>query len=356
MNFRIWAIFSLLFLLSACTTDDFSDVEIPVNDEPSDLIPVPKGSGKADEISSSFNKNSIVTDDFFQDFDAVTGDDIQSFLEDSPYGRSWMANERVDGVRAADLIVQAAREEGINPILLLIRLQVEQTLVSPSSRPPQSRINRALGCGCFDGSSCSSAYLGFGKQMACGAATHRKLFKASVDGGAWSVGKSRRTSDQILVTPSNHATAALYGYTPWVLTNRGGNWLVWNVARKFVEHMIANGHYHSTPSPWIGTPCQVDGDCGFTGSGQQGFCHDFVDVDGASRGFCTIMCDGYCPDRDGRATTFCVEGEPGLGLCAAKAEQINKFCESIPGTVETERTRHIGDSSASASQATVCVP
>ena len=158
-----------------------------------------------------------------------------------------MADERVDGVRAADLMVSAARAENINPVMLLIRLQVEQGLVSKTSRPSQTKVNRALGCGCYDGASCASQFRGFEKQMACGAQTHRKLFDASTNDGEWRANVAKKTSDRIWITPSNHATAALYGYTPWVLTGRGGNWLVWNIANKYVKHFSDLGHYHVKP-------------------------------------------------------------------------------------------------------------
>ena len=47
--------------------------------------------------------------------------------------------------------------------------------------------------------------------------------------GGWAPGRSKLTSEGLSVTPYNSATAALYTYTPWVLTGTGGNWLFWNV-------------------------------------------------------------------------------------------------------------------------------
>lgn len=356
MNFRIWTAAFLLVLTSACADDSF-DAAPSEHDEPADLVLVTEFDGKGDEVLSTFDKNFIVTDTFYEDAQAVDGDDIQAFLENSPYGtRSWLADERVDGVRAADLIASAAQAENINPIMLLVRLQVEQALVSKTARPTQTRINRALGCGCYDGSSCASAYRGFEKQMRCGAQTHRNLFTESQNNGQWAAGKTTRTSDRIYVKPSNHATAALYGYTPWVLQGRGGNWLVWNISKKFLNHFVSLGHYHVRPVPWIGSACVNDSECAFTADGESGFCNMFDDVDGTARGFCTIACQGFCPDRDGRASTFCIEASPSHGMCASKAEELNRFCETIPGTVETERARFIGSSSASASTAAVCVP
>ena len=78
-----WIAFVLL-LAGACGTDDFDDSENWVHDEPSDLIVSAGVSGKADELSSTFNKNTVVSDSFFEDADAVDGDDIQAFLENTP--------------------------------------------------------------------------------------------------------------------------------------------------------------------------------------------------------------------------------------------------------------------------------
>jgi hypothetical protein len=64
----------------------------------------------------------------------------------------------------------------------------------------------------------------------------------------WVMGRSKRTLDRVRVTPSNHATASLYSYTPWVLSGRGGNWLVWNVTTKFARGFAQLGPL-SPPAP-----------------------------------------------------------------------------------------------------------
>jgi hypothetical protein len=79
-------------------------------------------------------------------------------------------------------------------------------------------------------------------QLRCATEVLTKKFGESVDGsGQWAMGKKRNTLDPLSVTPTNHATAALYAYTPWVLTGRGGNWLVWNVTRRFLSHFDEAG-------------------------------------------------------------------------------------------------------------------
>jgi hypothetical protein len=153
-----------------------------------------------------------------------------------------LASESIDGVPAAEVIVDVAAAEGINPLILIARMQVETSLVSKAVRPTQHMIDRALGCGCPDGGSCSSSFRGLAGQLQCGAHTLRRWYDASIDGsGEWRKGHSKRTLDPRTVTPANHATATFYAYTPWVLVGRGGTWLAWNVTRKFLRHAQQQG-------------------------------------------------------------------------------------------------------------------
>lgn len=197
--------------------------------------------GKSD--GTTFNQHNVVSDDFFINADAMTVEDVQAFFERSPYNnRSWLADFSVNGVSAAQLIIDAATEQQVHPLMLIARMQVEASLVSKTVKPTQYRIDKALGCGCPDGGGCASQYKGFDKQLVCGAKILRKWYDASVDGsGQWKKDSTRRTLDPKSVTPKNHATASLYAYTPWVLVGRGGNWLVWNVTRKYVRHAETAG-------------------------------------------------------------------------------------------------------------------
>lgn len=228
-------------LLIGCATDPLEgETE---HDEPSDFDEVPAGDGKADTVAATFNMNSILPDALFTDSTSFTVDEMQAFLEETPYGtRSWLASHTINGVSAAQMIVDAATERNINPLMLLTRMQVEAGLVSKTVTPSQTRINTALGCGCPDGGGCNSAYRGLAAQLDCGAVVLRRWYDASIDAsGQWRRGVARRTLDPRTVTPVNHATASLYAYTPWVLTGRGGNWLVWNVTRKYVRHAEDEG-------------------------------------------------------------------------------------------------------------------
>lgn len=230
----------LLCVFAACSMGEEED-EVG-SDEAADYE-VDPDDGKGDGVSAVFNANEVVGDDLFLDSGEMTAAEVQKFFEASPYrNRSWLADFSVNGITAAEAVVAAATQEGIHPIMLLARMQVEASLVSKTVKPSQTRIDKALGCGCPDGGGCASQYKGFDKQLVCGAKILRKWYDASIDGsGQWKKDSTRSTLDPKRVTPKNHATASLYAYTPWVLVNRGGNWLVWNVTRKYVRHAETAG-------------------------------------------------------------------------------------------------------------------
>lgn len=228
-----------LVFFTACVPGDEAD-EVIHDDSDFEVDP---DDGKGDGVAAVFNMNSVLTDGLFEDASAITVSELQSFFERTPYGtRSWLASASVNGKSAAQAVIDAALAENIHPLVLVARMQVETSLVSKTTRPTQRLVDRALGCGCPDGGTCSTAYKGLDKQLLCSAKTLRKWYDGSVDGsGEWRRGRSKRTLDPKTVTPQTHATATLYAYTPWVLVNRGGNWLVWNVTRKYVRHAETQG-------------------------------------------------------------------------------------------------------------------
>lgn len=241
-SFLLGALLALSASLSACAISDAADPQTE-HDEPADFE-VDPADGKADGLPATFNRHLVVTDELFLDSGSLTVAEVQTFLDESPYGtKSWLASYRTpDGVSAAQALVNAATSEGISPLMLLARMQVESALVSKTTVPSATKINRIMGCGCHDGAACLAQFRGFEKQLVCAGETLRKWYDASVDGtGEWRLGRTKRTLDPTSVTPVNHATASLYQYTPWVLVGRGGNWLVWNVSRKYVRHAIAEG-------------------------------------------------------------------------------------------------------------------
>lgn len=109
---------------------------------------------------------------------------------------------------------------------------------------------------------------------------------------------------------------------------------------------------------WVGDLCRSDNDCGFSTDDGLGRC--FLSHEPASGlGFCTVDCAGYCPDRSGKATTFCVGasllGGSG-GVCVSKSDSENAWCQSPTGFTAVAADRYIGRSGARAAEADVCLP
>jgi hypothetical protein len=367
---------ALALALAACA--DAPDEPFAEHEEPEDYV-VEKAGVRG--LPASFDRDHVMDDDFFTNEGAVTAADVQAFLEDTPYGRpSFLARERVNGRLASEAIAAAGQAYGINPIVLLARMQVEKSLVGKSTRPSANSVDYAFGCGCPDGRACNRAYRGLDKQLECAAETLRRHYDGSADGSSpWVRGVSRRTLDGLRVVPDNHATASLYSYTPWVLTGRGGNWLVWNVTTKYArafqettgihepgEDVAPGGGGGEVETPpeapdflraeWIGDACTDDRSCQFA-NGSAGLCTRWA---GATTGICTVSCEGLCPDLAGHGSTFCVSasllgGDEG-GYCARKPGADNDFCADVPGLTARSASRYLGDSSAAARTAEVCLP
>jgi peptidoglycan/xylan/chitin deacetylase (PgdA/CDA1 family) len=105
------------------------------------------------------------------------------------------------------------------------------------------------------------------------------------------------------------------------------------------------------PGKFIGDRCETDADCAFTVSGAAGRCH--------AAKFCTLACAGTCPDRPGKAPTFCITDHDSLtpnGMCVAKPAAVNNACAALPLTIQRTEWRFVGDSGAAPAMATVCAP
>lgn len=193
---------------------------------------------KAAAETAEIDRNDILDDAAMQDDESMTETEVQAFLERTPYGaRSVLASYQPKGKRASTILVETARQYGINPMVLLVRLQLEQGLVSKKTATDRE-LDRAFGCGCSDtkastagdaasSHTCSPDLTGFENQARCAASTLRRAMDAlagstGVTRSGWAKGKAKKTLDGIVVTPKNRATAALYGYTPWVGKLGGG--------------------------------------------------------------------------------------------------------------------------------------
>jgi len=370
----------VLWTLAAAGCGEGADVApsepFTAHGEASDFAPVILDVGKADALAAQFDANRLMAQNFFLATDLIDGPALQAFFEATPYGtRSWLADEQIaDGTPVAAAIVAASRAAGVNPIVMVARMQVEKSLVSATVRPRRAHdVDFAFGCGCPDGQSCAEVYRGLDRQIECAATTLRRLHDGSVAGTAqWRAGHPRKTLDPVTVTPANHATAALYAYTPWVLEGRGGGWLVWNITRRYAQAFVAAGAFAMDDprlaDPFVGTPCATDRDCLFADGAALGFClahlPEAAEDDAppvasgpwTPLGFCALPCEGYCPDRAGDAPTFCASLDGLIGLCLPQSHRTNDDCRALRGTVPTEVERFVGASGAPARTSTVCSP
>ena len=101
--------------------------------------------------------------------------------------------------------------------------------------------------------------------------------------------------------------------------------------------------------PFVGDACASTEDCGFSHRGTAAFC---------LTGYCSLACAGACPDRAGKAPTFCVQNPNAAdgGVCVSKSSPLNEQCEALPGTIEADVERFVGASGIAASRADVCLP
>jgi len=277
-----------------------------------EVVPV-KGDGAV------FNRHLLIDDGVFADPAYLTVAQIQAFFEATPYGtRSFLADHSEAGLSAAEILAEAGTRHGINPLVLLVKLQVETGLVSKTSHPGSHLVDRAMGCACPDGGGCSALQAGFSEQIDCAGGLFRKYLDEIAGTGktwtGWGPDRLKYTSDDVDVVPKNAATAALYTYTPWVLRGTGGNWLFWNVYKRYSRHLLATNPNHH----WIGGACAADPVCSF----DEGVCLMPPEV-----GVCSRPCQGYCPDTIApyASVTFCVDlgtpmsGIPG-GWCVARCD------------------------------------
>ncbi|MET1017690.1 MAG: hypothetical protein ABWX76_12775 [Leifsonia flava] len=195
--------------------------------------------------AATFDPGNIIDDAVFYNSSAMTESAIQAFINGKgascTAGALCLKNYKVDtGNRAADALCKAytgAKAEsaariiykvsqacGINPQVLLVMLEKEQSLVTMTS-PTQGRYNIAMGYGCPDTAPCDTQYYGLFNQLyKAGSQLIRytnppgtsKYFTWFGPGKTvpiqWSPNASCGSGN---VYVENKATASLYYYTPY---------------------------------------------------------------------------------------------------------------------------------------------
>lgn len=190
-----------------------------------------------------FDPGNIMSDAVMSNYTSMSEAEIQKFLKSkNPCNKKYddevkywqgqgyrygikgdrvlcMADDTFNGESAAHIIWQTAQDYRINPQVLIVLLEKEQSLVS-DPWPNHRQYAKATGFACPDTGGCDAKEAGFKNQVRKAAALFRKV----LDGG-WSNYPAYATT-YILYNPNsacggtnvyiqNRATSALYRYTPY---------------------------------------------------------------------------------------------------------------------------------------------
>jgi hypothetical protein len=217
--------------------------------------------------NSLFNANNIMSDYVMTNSDSMTEAQIQAFLNSKVtcdhWGEKWselgggtraqyaqargwalpfqcLNTYTQDGETSAHIIWQAAQDYSINPQVLIVLLQKEQSLVT-DEWPGPHQYRSATGYGCPDTAACDSQYYGFKNQVRNAA----KFFHAYQTGNpAW----------YKLVWPDDHynGTWRQFYYNiewhPKFLNEQTGQYEDWcGVSNTLIENRATASLYSYTP-------------------------------------------------------------------------------------------------------------
>jgi len=123
-------------------------------------------------------------------------------------------------ISAAQIIYNAAQQYGINPQVILVTLQKEESLIT-DTWPAPWQYQSAMGYGCPDYQPCSSGYAGFSKQVISAAwqfrqyTTNPNNFNFAGETTRYIQYNPDKSCGGSNVFIQNQATANLYNYTPY---------------------------------------------------------------------------------------------------------------------------------------------
>jgi len=164
----------------------------------------------------------------------MSASDIQKFFNEHP-GGPLDTYKDANGKSAAHMIYDACKKHDVNPMLLLARLQTEQSLITSD----HGSIDWAFGVGAYDSGEWAQQFKGFANQCNGAAEAMRRLFnegrekKAAGRSLEWTVNRGKDK-----VRCQNAATYALIRYTPHTIDTAlnvigGGNYLFMNCFHNF---------------------------------------------------------------------------------------------------------------------------
>jgi len=169
------------------------------------------------EKAAAYDRNLLCTDSGLTNFGSLNAAGIQEFLVSKG---SFLKSYSQGGRSAAQIIYNAALENGINPIAILAMIQKEEGLITGtySTSLNQTRLDWAMGYGYTD-SIIYSQYRGFTNQINYGTWQLRYNYNNfATNGGVWNVGKTMNI-DGTNVTFGNKCTSSQYRYTPHLGVN-----------------------------------------------------------------------------------------------------------------------------------------
>lgn len=184
-----------------------------------------------------FTPNYLISDAEMTDVSSMSRAEIQSFLDAyGTLGQHAFTDVDDEEKPIAQIISEAATRNGISPRVILVMLQKEQSLVDDEN-PSQSQLDWAMGYGICDGctyeTGAAQRFRGIAKQINSSTLQLADGYLADLEeNGETVIGMGPGITveiDDVDVTPTNNATAALYTYTPHLHGNQNfvKLWIQW---------------------------------------------------------------------------------------------------------------------------------
>ena len=304
-----------------------------------DTILQDKDFAAVEKSVAKFDRNDLMDVPTLTDSEAFDATRLQRFFARTPYDRgTFLETYQSNGIRAADAVLRAGRTYKINPLVLVVLLQVEGGRVGEQNYPlPPERVEYVFRCGCFSPGNCLPPLAGLDRQLECVAKELRTSLETVASSGqtagGWGTDKTSTTLDSLKVTPANASTAALYHRIPAVRVDEDqGTWVFWNVWTRYAQFLeyggpLGNGGANSKN---LGDACVGDGECG-----EGNTCSPAPAYPG---GYCTRSCQGDCPNAPDRPEAFCASFPEG-GFCFAVC---NPGAPACPDGYRCENEKRFG--------------
>lgn len=199
----------------------------------------------------------LLSDADMTDVNAMTRDEIQAFLSNGFLGKYRAKDVRGIVRSAADIIANTSEEFELNPRVILVILQKEQSLVE-NKKTTQAQLDWAMGYAICDDCAKSDPrlkkYRGFGKQIYYASKHIREAYLSKlITNGITTAGYGpgiESIIDGSALVPQNNATAALYTYTP----HMHGNVNFMNIWNRWFTKTFPDGtliQSRSTGAVWL---------------------------------------------------------------------------------------------------------